>query len=142
LREKLDSIMVKMARKAMATQFSQFDGEHKFETLFAQFDKCDGCRDCIDVCPICSCVECFTNQEFVVPKDTVPPDPMFHLTRLMHVSPSCVNCGQCQDACPKGIPLATITHMVQSSVQETLGYVPGQSMADAIPLSKIAEVNA
>lgn len=142
LREKLDRIMVKMARKAIATQFAQFDGEHKFETLFAQFDKCDGCRDCIDVCPICSCVECFTNQEFVVPKDTVPPDPMFHLTRLMHVSPSCVNCGQCQDVCPKGIPLATITHMVQSSVQETLGYVPGQSMADVIPLSKIAEVKA
>jgi formate dehydrogenase subunit beta len=142
LREKLDGIMVKMARKAMATQFAQFDGEHKFERLFAQFDKCDGCRECIDVCPICSCVECFTKQEFVVPKDTVPPDPMFHLTRLMHVSPSCVNCGQCENVCPKKIPLATITHMVQSSVQGTLGYVPGQSTADAIPLSKIAEVKA
>jgi len=142
LREKLDAIMVKMARKAMATQFAQFDGEHKFERLFAQLDKCNGCRDCIDVCPICSCVECFTNQELVVPKDTLPPDPMFHLTRLMHASPSCVNCGQCEDVCPVEIPLATITHMVQSSVQETLGYVPGQSMTDAIPLSKIAEVKA
>jgi len=142
LREKLDAIMVKMARKAMATQFAQFDGEHKFERLFAQFDKCDGCRKCIDVCPICSCVECFTNKEFVVPKDTAPPDPMFHLTRLMHVSPSCVNCGQCEDACPLNIPLAAITHMVQSSVQQTLGYVPGQSIADAIPLSTLAEVKA
>jgi len=44
--------------------------------------------------------------------------------------------------CPKKIPLATITHMVQSSVQGTLGYVPGQSTADAIPLSKIAKVKA
>ncbi|HXY88243.1 MAG TPA: Coenzyme F420 hydrogenase/dehydrogenase, beta subunit C-terminal domain [Candidatus Acidoferrales bacterium] len=142
LRRKLDGIMVKMARKAKATQFAQFEGEHKFEKLFAQFDKCNGCRACIDVCPICSCVECFTDQEFVVPKNTLPPDPMFLLTRLLHVSPSCVNCGQCEDVCPVEIPLATITHMVQSSVQGTLGYVPGQSMTDAIPLSKIAEVTA
>jgi formate dehydrogenase (coenzyme F420) beta subunit len=142
LREKLDGIMVKMARKAMAAQFAQFDGANKFEKLFAQFDKCISCRSCIEACPICNCVECFTKEGFVVPKNELPPDPMFHLTRLMHVAPSCVNCGQCQDSCPMEIPLATITHMVQSSVEKTLGCVPGQSITDAIPLSQIVEVEA
>jgi formate dehydrogenase subunit beta len=101
LREKLDGIMGKMARKAMAAQF-------------AQFDKCIGCRNFIEVCPICNCVECFTKEGFVVPKNELPPDPRFHLTRLLHVAPSCVNCGQCQDSCPMEILLAPITHMVQS----------------------------
>jgi formate dehydrogenase (coenzyme F420) beta subunit len=114
LREKLDGIMVKMARKAMAAQFAQFDGDNKFEKLLAQFDRCIACRNCIEVCPICNCVECLTKEGFVVPKNELPPDPMFHLTRLMHVAPSCVNCGQCQYSCPMEIPLATITHMVQS----------------------------
>ncbi len=142
LREKLDATMVNMARKSMAAQFAQLDGDAKFEKLFAQFDKCIGCRGCITVCPICFCKECFTKQDCVVPKNELPPAPMFHLSRLMHVSPSCVNCGQCQDVCPVNIPLSTITHMMQKSIEETLGYVPGQSVDDAIPLSQLLEAQS
>jgi formate dehydrogenase (coenzyme F420) beta subunit len=140
LREKLDGIMVKMARKAMATQFAKFDGDNKFEKLFEQFDKCILCRNCIINCPICYCEECFTKQDFVVEKNTLPPEPTFHLTRLLHIAPSCVDCGQCEDGCPAEIPIATITHMVQTELQKTTGYVPGRSIEDPIPLSEWLEV--
>lgn len=140
LREKLDGIMVKMARKAMAAQFAEFDGDDKFQKLFAQFDKCIGCRSCIAVCPICFCNDCLTKEDFVVSKNELPPEPMFHLSRLMHQSAGCVNCGQCQEACPVNIPLATITHMVQTAEQKTTGYKPGLSAEDPMPLSELVEV--
>lgn len=135
LREKLDGIMVKMVRKSMAAQFAKFDGDNKFEKLFEQFDKCILCRNCIINCPICYCEECFTKKDFVVKKNVLPPEPMFHLTRLLHIAPSCVDCGQCEDGCPAEIPISTITHMVQTELQKTTGYVPGRSMDDPIPLA-------
>lgn len=36
---------------------------------------------------------------------------LFHLTRLNHMSTSCVGCGMCESACPSDIPLTVLfTH--------------------------------
>jgi formate dehydrogenase subunit beta len=140
LREKLDGIMVKMAHKFMAAQFAKFDGDNKFEKIFAELDRCILCRNCIINCPICYCEECFTKKDYVMPQGKLPPEPMFHLSRLLHIGPSCVDCGQCEDGCPAEIPIATITHMVQTDIQKAIGYVPGRSLEDPFPLSYGLEV--
>ena len=140
LREKLDGIMVKMAHKFMKAQFAKYDGDDKFEKMFADLDKCILCRNCIINCPICYCEECFTKKDYVMQQGTLPPEPMFHLTRFLHIGPSCVDCGQCEDGCPAEIPIATMTHMVQTDLQKATGYVPGRSLEDPVPLSEWEEV--
>ncbi len=65
-----------------------------------------------------------------VPTGTV----YYHMTRLAHVTISCVGCGSCEDACPVDIPLAPIFKKVGESVQAIFDYVPGKDHDEEIPL--------
>ncbi len=51
-------------------------------------------------------------DETWVKKGKAPVDNMFHLLRLMHVAPHCVNCGQCDSVCREGIPISKLYHML------------------------------
>src|SRR4030042_3353658 len=79
-----------------------------------EFDKCIKCYGCREACPICHCVECTMEMESPewVTKGELPPGPMFHLIRLVHIADSCTNCGQCEEVCPAEIPLARIWHKI------------------------------
>jgi len=110
---------------------------------------CINCRNCRAVCPICYCRQCvFDGRVFEYTMDKylnwsgkkgmlrMPPDKLlFHLTRMSHVSASCVACGQCEAACPSGIPLGRFYQRVSSAVQEALGYQAGRSIDDELPLT-------
>jgi formate dehydrogenase subunit beta len=64
----------------------------------------------------------------------VPPDRMFHLTRLTHDGDSCVNCGQCQDACPAEIPLTRLYLMLNNKLSPMFDYVSGMDVEQKPPL--------
>jgi formate dehydrogenase subunit beta len=70
----------------------------------------------------------------------MPTDTAFyHLTRLAHMSTSCVGCGQCSNACPNDIPVMELFRMVAARTQEAFEYEPGRSLHDAPPLSVFKE---
>ncbi|UCF08528.1 MAG: Coenzyme F420 hydrogenase/dehydrogenase, beta subunit C-terminal domain, partial [Thermoplasmata archaeon] len=82
------------------------------ESLLSFFETCINCHNCMDVCPVCYCRECFFESStfeyesdkyllwaerrglIKMPRDTL----LFHLTRLNHMSTSCVGCGMCEQA--------------------------------------------
>ena len=71
---------------------------------------------------------------------SMPPDKLlFHLTRMSHVATSCVGCGQCEAACPNGIPLGRIYQKISAAAQESLGYEAGRSLDDELPLTTFRE---
>jgi formate dehydrogenase subunit beta len=59
---------------------------------------------------------------------------LFHLTRMNHMSASCVSCGMCTSACPSEIPVGSIFSAVGAQVQAAFEYVPGRDVAEALPL--------
>ncbi len=137
---------LKEAKKKLAEQ-DQVDFLETISSL------CINCRNCREVCPICYCKQCvFDGDVFKYPlekyltwsgKKGVLPMPadklLFHLTRMSHVATSCVACGQCEAACPNGIPLGRIYQKISAAAQEALGYEAGRSLDEELPLTTFRE---
>lgn len=123
------------------------------ESLLKELSRCIGCYNCRDVCPVCYCKSCVMDSStmehsseqyfrWVRRKGMVkmPVDTLFyHLTRMAHMSTSCVGCGLCSSACPMGIKVAEIFMAVGARTQKLFDYVPGRSLDEPIPLSTFRE---
>lgn len=114
---------------------------------------CIGCYNCRAACPVCYCRECVfltdvfdyrpeqylgwaeKNGAIRLPTDIV----FFHLTRLMHMSTSCVGCGQCSNACPNGVPVMELFRTTGHKTQQAFGYIPGRSPDEPQPLTVFNE---
>lgn len=123
IREKIDASMVNLAKKWQVHDFEENNDNvilNIFSSYQSEFEKCIKCFGCRNACPICYCHEC--NLEFSAPewvdKGKIPPSPLFHLERLIHMVESCTNCGQCEDVCPVDIPLARIWHQINLKINE------------------------
>ena len=140
IRATIDAAMVKLAKKWQDKDFQEESGELlSLDQYMDEFDKCIKCYGCREACPICHCVECTMEMESQngLTKGELPPGPMFHLIRLVHIADSCTNCGQCEEVCPAEIPLARIWHKIGIHIQELFNYKPGYDVDQKPPLSII-----
>jgi formate dehydrogenase subunit beta len=121
--------------------------------LAEYFAACQRCHNCMVACPLCYCKECLFRTAALehdpasylrwagrkgavrLPADTV----LFHLTRLNHMSTSCVGCGACESACPSDIPLTALFRTVGARTQALFDYVPGRRLDEEIPLTVFRE---
>ena len=114
-------------------------------SLFAQ---CIRCHNCMTVCPICYCKTClFRTAAFDHPPEhyllaahqkgavrMLGDTLLFHMTRLNHMSASCVSCGMCTSACPAEIPVGAIFSAIGEQVDQAFNYVPGRDLQEPLPL--------
>ena len=112
------------------------------------FATCIRCHNCMTVCPICYCKTClFKTAAFDHPPEhylnaarrkgairMLGDTMLFQLTRLNHMSLSCVSCGMCTSACPADIPVGAIFSAVGSRVQAAFEYQPGRDVSEPLPL--------
>lgn len=121
--------------------------------LLALFETCQRCHNCTTACPICYCKQClFRTRTFEhesrryfgwaarkgaarLPGDTVA----FQLTRLSHVTTSCVGCGLCTSACPADLPVDRLFQTVAREVQALFDYVPGRDPEETLPTTTFRE---
>nr|WP_231845035.1 Coenzyme F420 hydrogenase/dehydrogenase, beta subunit C-terminal domain [Methanocella paludicola] len=129
IRGKVENAMLKLGDKWREKYFNSMGtGTEKLEAIKKDTSKCIRCYACVENCPICYCNECSTKKAWLVQPGQIPPDFMFHMIRFVHVSDSCINCGQCEELCPMEIENSKYMHMIQSDLQGMFGYVPGVNM--------------
>lgn len=123
------------------------------ENLADYLSGCVNCYNCRVACPVCYCKECVFVTDVFDHKPwqylgwakrrgslKMPTDTLFyHLTRLAHMSTSCIGCGQCSNACPNDVPVMELFRTVAARTQAGFDYLPGRSLEEAPPLSVFKE---
>ncbi len=119
------------------------------QKLSTYLASCVNCYNCRVACPVCYCRECvfvtdvFDHDSFQYlqwarkkGKVKMPTDTdFFHLTRMAHISLTCIGCGQCSNACPNDISLMELFRTVSHHTQKAFEYEAGRNIEEPIPLS-------
>jgi formate dehydrogenase subunit beta len=142
-RKKKDQAAVELARRWQEKDFGsleQMSNDERFSYWFRRFSLCIKCYGCRDACPICYCKDCFLEADrgFISPGE-IPPDVMFPMIRITHVMDSCVNCGQCQDACTMELPLSQLIFLLSKKIDTIFKYEPGMDINKLPPLRTVTD---
>ncbi len=116
--------------------------EERWNYWMAEFSRCIRCYACRQVCPICHCKRCLAekNQPQLIDSSPHPRGNLvWNLTRAFHMVGRCVECGECERACPMGIPLHRLSHSMRQLVREGFEFVPGMDTETPPPLGDYRE---
>jgi formate dehydrogenase subunit beta len=109
--------------------------EDRAQEFRGEFEKCIRCYACRDICPLCYCEECVTEKtrpQWVEVSVKPSSNLYWHLIRAYHLAGRCVECGECDRACPVDIPLRRLNRKMAADVERLFGYRSGMD-PDATP---------
>jgi ferredoxin len=95
-----------------------------------QFSKCVKCYACRQSCPACYCRRCIVdcNQpQWVSASSHELGNLEWNLVRAFHLAGRCVGCGNCERACPAGIPLMLLNQRMGQEVLKEFDHFAGES---------------
>jgi formate dehydrogenase (coenzyme F420) beta subunit len=124
------------APNATVARIMEMDLPGRLHYWLKEFDRCVKCYGCRNVCPVCFCNVCTLEDDVLIRTGDLPPEnPMFHLTRAVHMAGRCIDCNLCTEACPADIPLRTLYKKVAEIVRDEFGYTTGEQGPDKSPLN-------
>lgn len=124
-------------------KIESLSSEERWKFWKENLDKCIRCYACRSVCPMCYCDECVADTiNFAVTADTTADEKaqkikwvekspviseniIYHLVRAMHLAGRCIDCGECERACPVGIPLRLLNKKLEKEAKELFSYEVG-----------------
>lgn len=102
--------------------------EERLKLWREEFSRCIRCYACRQVCPMCYCTKCVADQDMPVwfsKATSLEANFTWNITRAMHLAARCIDCGECERACPVGIPLRDINKKIEKDIKEMFKYEAG-----------------
>lgn len=100
-------------------------------------ERCLRCYACRNACPMCVCRDfCIAESRdphWMTQEDSVREKLFFQTVHALHLAGRCTGCGECQRACPVGIPILALRQQIARAVADLFeGYAAGMQ-ADVTP---------
>ena len=104
-----------------------------------QMERCLRCYACRNACPMCVCRDyCIAetrNPHFTTQEDSVREKLYFQTIHALHLAGRCTGCGECQRACPVGIPILALRQQIGKAIGQLFdSYKPGMNIEAVPPL--------
>ncbi len=124
-------------REEQIAALMQKTPQERFAFWSQQLERCIRCHACREVCPMCFCEQCVadkTRPVWIESSSHPRANFAWQMTRVMHQAGRCVDCGECERACPVGIPLNLLTRYTAQSVEKRFGHKPSDDPSIAAPI--------
>jgi len=102
--------------------------QQKWEYWEQQFDRCIRCYACRNACPLCYCKECMVDElspQWVRRSVNLSENTAWNIMRAFHLAGRCIECGECERACPMDISLMELNKKIGKDVKEIYEYTAG-----------------
>ncbi len=112
--------------------------EERWAFWHGQLSKCIRCYACRNVCPLCYCKRCITEKtipQWIESSAHLRGNVAWNVARAFHLTGRCVNCGECERACPMDIPLGAINQKMAQLMGEWYDFHSGQSSEEKAPFT-------
>lgn len=103
-----------------------------------ELSQCIRCYACRNICPVCTCSECIFDKKaprWITKANDISENLVYHLVRAFHVAGKCIDCGECERACPMNIPLRSLNKKVEKDLLELFDYTAGIDVEQQPPLT-------
>ena len=111
----------------------------------AELSRCTRCMACRQACPMCSCDRCAadkTRPQWIESSPHGRGNLAWHVTRAMHQAGRCIGCGECERACPSGIPLGLLNRKVAGIVARRFEWRASDDPAVPAPIGTFEKGDA
>jgi len=116
-------------RLKLSEDFKSMSVEERREFWRDQYGRCIRCHACREACPMCYCRDvCImqtTDPHWTGGGIDAGEAEMMQLIRVNHLAGRCTACGECERACPVGIPLMLLMEEQNRAIKEMFDYRAG-----------------
>jgi len=117
-------------KEPLVERIEKMNAQERFDFWQEEFSRCIKCYACRQACPMCYCRRCIvdSNQpQWVNTSSHTLGNFEWNIVRAFHLSGRCVQCGNCDRACPVNIPLRLINQRMANEVIEGFDHFAGLS---------------
>ncbi|MDL2316058.1 4Fe-4S dicluster domain-containing protein [Desulfovibrio sp. OttesenSCG-928-A18] len=118
--------------------FEQAPLEERMAFWEKEMSRCIRCYACRDACPLCvcrdQCVAVARDPHWLSQADGIRDKLFFQIIHASHLAGRCTGCGECERACPMGIPVLLLKRALSRRVETLFAYRAGIDMQGRPPL--------